>query len=146
MVECKRVNDPMTTTRVHSSCDARMKMEADISTNDRILGGLWGSLVGDALGVPFEFKDRGTMQLEPATEMSGHGTHDQPPGTWSDDSSLILCSVESLIHREFDTQDMGGRFLRWYRENLWTPHGKVFDAGNTTVSALSRIGNGMRAE
>lgn len=60
---------------------------------DRILGALWGSLVGDALGVPVEFKDRATRQLDPVTDMRSYGTHRQPAGTWSDDSSLILCSV-----------------------------------------------------
>jgi ADP-ribosyl-[dinitrogen reductase] hydrolase len=72
-----------------------------------------------------EFKDRATRQLDPVTDMRSYGTHRQPAGTWSDDSSLILCSVESLLHSEFDPDDMGRRFVRWYRDNLWTPHGKV---------------------
>ncbi|HEX5219968.1 MAG TPA: ADP-ribosylglycohydrolase family protein [Verrucomicrobiae bacterium] len=117
-----------------------------ISRRDRILGGLWGSLVGDALGVPVEFKDRATVQADPVRDMIGFGTHRQPAGTWSDDSSLLLCSVDSLIRSEFDTEDMGKRFCAWLREELWTPHGKVFDAGTTTVNALSRIAAGTRAE
>jgi ADP-ribosylglycohydrolase len=36
-----------------------------VSKRDRILGGLWGSLVGDALGVPVEFKDRASVPFEP---------------------------------------------------------------------------------
>jgi ADP-ribosyl-[dinitrogen reductase] hydrolase len=94
---------------------------------ERILGALWGSLVGDALGVPVEFKDRATVQREPIKDMRGFGSHNQPPGTWSDDSSLLLCSTDSLVHHDFDTGDMGKRFVRWYREELWTPHGKVFN-------------------
>jgi ADP-ribosylglycohydrolase len=117
-----------------------------MNARNRILGGLWGSLVGDALGVPVEFKDRATVQADPVTDMRGHGSHHQPPGTWSDDSSLLLCSTDSLARYEFDTQDMGRRFLAWSRAELWTPHGRVFDIGNTTARALSRIGAGVRAE
>ena len=43
---------------------------------------VYGALVGDALGVPYEFKERGSFQC---AGMIGHGTHDQPAGTWSDD-------------------------------------------------------------
>jgi ADP-ribosyl-[dinitrogen reductase] hydrolase len=42
-----------------------------ISRRERILGGLWGSLVGDALGVPVEFKDRAAVQADPVTDMRG---------------------------------------------------------------------------
>ena len=35
-----------------------MNASETISLRDRILGGLWGSLVGDALGVPVEFEDQ----------------------------------------------------------------------------------------
>ena len=117
-----------------------------ISTKDRILGGLWGSLIGDALGVPVEFKDRAEVQADPVTDMRGFGSHNQPPGTWSDDSSLLLCSADSLVRHEYDTEDMGKRFLAWYREKLWTPHGCVFDVGITTSRALSLISTGVRAE
>lgn len=123
-----------------------MNPETNISRRDRILGGLWGSLVGDALGVPVEFEDRADVQADPVTEMRGFGTHKQPAGTWSDDSSLLLCSTESLIRHEFDTGDMGKRFVRWYQEEIWTPHGKTFDVGVATARALTRIANGMRAE
>jgi ADP-ribosyl-[dinitrogen reductase] hydrolase len=117
-----------------------------LSERNRIAGGLWGAVVGDALGVPVEFQDRATVQADPVTGVRGYGTHHQPPGTWSDDSSLLLCSTESLVHHEFDTEDMGKRFVRWYRAELWTPHGTVFDVGVATARALGRIAAGVRAE
>ena len=82
-----------------------------MTLRERILGGLWGSLVGDALGVPVEFKDRAVVQANPVTDMRGFGTHRQPPGTWSDDGALLLCSVDSLLTAEFDTEDMARRFV-----------------------------------
>lgn len=117
-----------------------------ISKRERILGGLWGSLIGDALGVPVEFLDRASVQADPVDDMRGFGTHRQPAGTWSDDSSLLLCTVDSFLRHEFNTEDIGKRFCDWYREGLWTPHGKVFDAGVTTVNALSRIEMGVQVE
>ena len=66
-----------------------------LSLRERMLGGLWGALTGDALGVPGEFQDRASLRRNPVTGMRAYGTHRQPAGTWSDDSSLLLCSVES---------------------------------------------------
>lgn len=109
---------------------------------DLILGGLWGAVVGDALGVPVEFQSRSEVRSHPVTDMRGHGTYNQPTGTWSDDSSLLLCTADSLVHHEFDTGDMGRRFVEWYEGRIWTPWGKVFDVGMTTSEALARIANG----
>jgi len=87
-----------------------------ISFRERILGGLWGAVVGDALGVPVEFSSRDERKRDPVADMRGYGTHNQPPGTWSDDSSLLLCTVDSLVHDGFDLRAMGQQFVRWYRE------------------------------
>lgn len=94
-----------------------MNSSAALSKRERILGGLWGSLVGDALGVPVEFKDRATVQADPVKDMRGFGSHKQPAGTWSDDGALTLCTVDSLLYSEFDTQDMGMRFIRWMKDD-----------------------------
>lgn len=117
-----------------------------ISRQERIVGGLWGAVVGDALGVPVEFKDRPTVQADPVTDLRGQGTHRQPPGTWSDDSSLLLCTADSLLHCEFDPDDMGRRFVEWMYHGLWTAWGEPFDVGMATSDALIRIANGTPAE
>lgn len=124
----------------------RMISSTSISRRERILGGLWGSLAGDALGVPVEFKDRATLQAYPVKDMREFGTHGQPRGTWSDDSSMILCTAESLVNHEFSLQDMGERFVCWMNDGLWTAHGNVFDMGGTTSAALRRIAQGMPAD
>jgi ADP-ribosyl-[dinitrogen reductase] hydrolase len=62
---------------------------------DRIEGGLIGLLVGDALGVPYEFSSPATLppasQIEftppPDLTRAHQGT---PPGTWSDDGAGAL--------------------------------------------------------
>ena len=117
-----------------------------ISQKDRILGGLWGSLVGDALGVPVEFIDRATVQLNPVNSMREFGTHNQPRGTWSDDGAMILCTTDSLLNHEFSLADMGDKFVGWMNDGLWTANGDVFDVGATTSAALRRIVKGIPAD
>jgi ADP-ribosylglycohydrolase len=61
-----------------------------------ITGGLIGLLVGDALGVPYEFSEPSALpplaELEftppPGFSRAHAGT---PPGTWSDDGAQALC-------------------------------------------------------
>ncbi|MFN0078740.1 MAG: ADP-ribosylglycohydrolase family protein [Prosthecobacter sp.] len=117
-----------------------------MNSTSRILGGLYGSLVGDALGVPVEFSSRSARKADPVTGMRARGMHCQPAGTWSDDGSLLLCSVESLAEKGFDPQDMGERFLKWFDLGHWGAHGLVFDIGNATRTALDRISLGTPAE
>lgn len=110
---------------------------------NKVLDGIFGVCVGDALGVAVEFTPRSTLKEEPVTDMIGHRTpHFQPPGTWSDDSSLMLCLADSLCHG-LDYHDMADRFCRWYHEGYWTPHGTVFDVGGATRIALLRLKQGV---
>jgi len=109
-----------------------------MSKPKKVLDGLRGVAVGDALGVPFEFRTRGAMANNPATEMIGYGTYSLPKGTWSDDSSLTFCLAESLADG-YDLIDIASKFIAWKNENYWTPRGNVFDIGLTTSRAISRL-------
>ena len=63
---------------------------------NRILDGVMGLCVADALGVPVEFNSREKLKANPVTDMRAYGTHNQPSGTWSDDTSMTLCLLDSL--------------------------------------------------
>jgi ADP-ribosylglycohydrolase len=106
---------------------------------------LFGVAVGDALGVPVEFKSRSYLKENPVTDMIGYGTYNLPPGTFSDDSSLTFCLAEALTH-EFDLQKIADYFVAWAYGNFWTPHGKVFDIGIATSQAIGRIRKGINPE
>ncbi len=101
---------------------------------------LFGVAVGDALGVPVEFKSRDFLKQNPVTDMVGYGTHNQPPGTWSDDSSLTFCLAESLCS-DYSIRGLAGKFIDWYDGNYWTAHGEVFDIGIATSQAMWRLSN-----
>ena len=105
-----------------------------------IKSALFGLATGDALGVPVEFVGRAWLKKHPVEDMRGHGAHDQPPGTWSDDSSLAFCLAESLCNG-YNLRDIADTFLAWYRQEVWTPHGEVFDIGNATIAAMERLRN-----
>lgn len=107
--------------------------------------GLFGLAVGDALGVPVEFLSRDDLRENPVTEMLGFGTHHQPIGTWSDDSSLTFCLAESLCSG-YDLNDIAKNFVKWFSGDLWTPHGKVFDIGIATRHAIHNIAKGYQPD
>ena len=106
---------------------------------------LIGLAVGDALGVPVEFKSRDTLRSSPVTDMIGFGTHQQPAGTWSDDSSLAFCLAECLIEG-YTPQKLGDFFVKWLFNAHWTPHGQVFDVGMATSQSIRRIKEGCPPE
>lgn len=109
----------------------------------KIKDAIWGFVVGDALGVPFEFSTRNMMKENPAVDMVGYGTYNQPPGTWSDDTSMMLCVLENIINQG-TTKDLARLFLKWYKEGYMTPRGELFDIGITTSTALSNLMRGVK--
>lgn len=103
----------------------------------KVKDGVIGFVVGDALGVPVEFITRQELKNNPVTDMREYGTHMQSKGTFSDDSSMTFCTMESIIDkRRIDYIDIMNKFTKWYDKNYWTAHGRVFDVGNTTSDAI----------
>jgi ADP-ribosylglycohydrolase len=114
-------------------------------TENSIKSVLFGVAVGDALGVPVEFKSRVLMCQQPVKDMIGYGTYNLPAGTWSDDSALTFCLAEGML-LEFDLNSVGQNFVKWYHENYWTPRGEVFDVGGVTRQAIDRLAQGHQPE
>ena len=103
---------------------------------------LLGVAVGDASGVPVEFSGRGGLELNPVKNMRAFGVHDQPAGTWSDDSSLTFCLAEMLCGN-YDLQNLANRFVNWQEYGYWSAHGKVFDIGIATSKAIHALAQGI---
>ena len=106
---------------------------------------LISTAIADALGVPVEFKPRTYLKANPVTDMQEFGTHYQPKGTWSDDTSLMLCLAESMVEG-LDVNKLAQKFIAWKNDNLWTPHGWVFDIGIGTRVAIEQLENGIAPE
>lgn len=104
---------------------------------------LLSAAIGDALGVPVEFQGRAARQADPVTGMRAFGTHHQPAGTWSDDTSMILATMTGLIASgDYDPAAVMHQFGLWMDQARHTPHGVMFDIGNATREALTRARSG----
>ncbi|WP_407424589.1 ADP-ribosylglycohydrolase family protein [Methanobrevibacter sp.] len=111
----------------------------------KVKDGIIGLLIGDALGVPVEFEARESLKRCPIRRMEGCGTYDQPAGTWSDDTSMTLATMASIVNKkDIDYDDIMENFCKWYkREIYWqTP---CFDIGITISRALDSYLNGTPA-
>ena len=102
---------------------------------------LFGLSVGDALGVPVEFQPREQLKRDPVTGMRAYGSHHQPAGTWSDDSSMAFCLAEMLCGK-YNLGSLASRFVHWESDGHWGAHGQVFDIGIATSSAIDRLKRG----
>ena len=102
-------------------------------------GTILGSVVGDALGVPGEFMEREELKAFPIRDMIGGGAHDQPAGTWSDDTSMTLCTIDSLIETGINYEDLMYRFADWLWSATNTARDEVFDVGGATKHAIFRL-------
>lgn len=124
--------------------------QTDLSKDElkgSIESSLYGFAVGDALGVPVEFLSRKTIQKNPVTGMLAYGTHHQPAGTWSDDTSMTIAAMDSIAETNgaVDYENIMSKYGQWYHNELYTANGDVFDIGNTTFSAIHRYDLGTPA-
>lgn len=103
---------------------------------DRYRGALLGLAVGDCVGMPLEFKQPGSRIL---TGMESGNAFGVPIGSWTDDTSMALCLADSIVTTGgFDPHDQLQRYLRWWRNGLWSSIGRCFDIGLTVSDALGK--------
>ena len=99
---------------------------------------IMGLVVGDALGCPVQFLRREEIRKRGfVTGMEGYGTYNMPEGTWTDDSSMALATLDSMIQKKgIDPEDIMKCFMKWEFEGEYTPFGKAFDEGMTCTDAI----------
>lgn len=101
-----------------------------------------GFAIGDAMGVPVEFKSREYLTRYPITEFIGYGTYNQPAGIWSDDTSLLIATIYGLKDAS-DIYGIANEMCNWYKYKKYTPLGKIFDVGLTTRKSILKMINGV---
>ena len=112
-------------------------------TESQYLGALYGLLIGDAVGVPYEFHP--PSSLPPLEQIDLH-----PPegfdrahrsvaaGTWSDDGAQALCLLASLRHcGKLDLNDLAKRMIDWQNIGYLAVDNDVFDIGVQTAKMLT---------
>jgi ADP-ribosylglycohydrolase len=122
-----------------------------VTRADRIAGGLVGLLVGDALGVPYEFHPAAEIppidQIDLSPPASFRRAHEGVPvGTWSDDGAQALCLLASLLDDgALDFEGFARRLVAWLSQGALAVDGRVFDCGIQTRRALFAIQRGAPA-
>lgn len=109
---------------------------------------MWGLLVGDALGVPYEFNKpdklppRAQIEFEPPAGFR-RTYQGIAPGTWSDDGAGALALLDSLLDcDQLDLNDFALRLLAWRDHGQYAVDNRVFDIGITTNTALRNFSRG----
>lgn len=105
-------------------------------TLEEIKSVVLGLSAADALGVPAEFKTREALAKNPVTGMTGFGSHSVPAGSWSDDTSMLLCALDSLANGGIDYDEIMRNFGKWLNDGEFTPGGKTFDFGGICAGAI----------
>ncbi len=106
----------------------------------KYIDGLMGFVIGDAMGVPLEFKSRKELLEKPVTKMIGYGTYDQPEGTWSDDTSMMIATIDSINAKNgIDFYDIALKFAAFKNHAQYTPNREVFDIGGTCAKAIDNF-------
>lgn len=123
-----------------------------VAVHDSIAGGIWGLLIGDAVGVPYEFskrldrRDQEMIEMPPPVGLA-RSHPSAPPQAWSDDGAQALCLLASLLECDrLDLDDLGRRLQRWLESGYLAVAGVVFDVGVQTRSALLALRRGVPAE
>lgn len=117
---------------------------------DKIKNSLRAYIIGDALGVPFEFQRKGSFKC---AGFIGGGSHGKEAGTWSDDTSIMLCLLDALTRAKSmnDAVELLKENLKaWYYKGKFSVDG-TFDVGRQTAASIGcefrngltdRMGNG----
>ncbi|WP_042349323.1 ADP-ribosylglycohydrolase family protein [Bacillus massiliigorillae] len=105
--------------------------------NQQLKSSLLGFVIGDAMGVPVEFVSREELRENIVTTMQGYGSHELEAGTWSDDTSMTLATMKSIVdQRAIDYKAIMNNFASWANYGEFTTDGKVFDMGITCRNAI----------
>ena len=103
----------------------------------KVIDGLLGFAIGDAMGVPIEYSIREKCLKNPVMEMLGNGSHNVPAGSWSDDTSMVVATMASYIDKEtIDYNNIMDKLYEWLANNKYTADDKRFDIGRITLKGI----------
>ena len=105
--------------------------------HDRAIGAMLGLAIGDAMGMPVEFRPRG--KFDPVIEYRSGGPFKLQAGQWTDDTAMSLCLASSLIEcNGFDAAHQMKQYSRWIDDGYHSCTGKAVGLGQTILKAMIR--------
>lgn len=119
---------------------------------NRLKGGLYGALLGDAVGVPYEFTPEHKIPSLIRIDVIPPADFNRAwariaPGTYSDDGAQVLILLEELLDQRADGTFNSDTFM--YAMSRWAKHGYMsvdrdtFDVGNQTQAAITAFDSGL---
>lgn len=118
---------------------------------DTLYSGVLGAAIGDAIGVPVEFCNREELKAHPVTKMDGGGSWGKPSGTWSDDTSMMLATIDAMnkagcnmdgsevYNVELLATIVMQNFSSWYKCGVFACCDARFDVGGTCARAINNF-------
>lgn len=120
-----------------------------MTKQDQLKGAIYGLLVGDEVGVSYEFlldeqlPAYNQIEMLPPNNFAKTYPH-IPVGTWSDDGAQALCLLDSLLYKnKMDTEDFMKRICNWYKCGYMAVDFQVFDVGVQTAEAIRNYLSGV---
>ena len=120
-----------------------------MTKQEQLKGAIYGLLVGDAVGVSYEFLLAEQLPAYEQIEMLPPNNFAKtyphiPVGTWSDDGAQALCLLDSLLYKnKMDTEDFMKRICNWYQCGYMAVDFQVFDVGVQTAEAIRNYLSGV---
>lgn len=106
----------------------------------QINGALYGFIVGDALGVPVEFKKREYLKQNPIINMMENKYRKTTKGYWSDDTAMTLCTVRSIIDVKGVNiklqESIMNNYLKWADKGYMAINNRTFGIGQATLRSM----------
>ncbi len=109
---------------------------------DIVINGIMGFIIGDALGVPLEFKKRDLFKNNKVTDMIS-SDRVGAKGIWSDDSSMVIATMKSIIDNKgkINYESIMDNFILWVSNKDFIATDKAFGIGRATFFALGNYHN-----
>lgn len=110
---------------------------------EKLRASILGFIIGDALGVPVEFKSREYLEQNPVVNMMENKSRNTTKGYWSDDTAMTLCTMQSLIECNDNNitleiaEDMLNKYREWVEKGYKAVDNKCFGIGQNTLRVLS---------
>lgn len=106
-----------------------------LTLRDKFFGCFFGSIIGDVLGMPYEFKRPGTFYFDGTMEAGGPFVLEA--GQYTDDTSMMLAMAHSILNtNKIDSFDQALHYVSWYKDGKYSVTNTCFDIGDQTRMAL----------
>ena len=109
---------------------------------NKLKNGILGFIIGDALGVPLEFKKRDLFKNNKVTDMIS-SDRIGAKGVWSDDSSMVIATMKAIIDNKgkINYKSIMDNFILWVSNKDFIATDKAFGIGRATFLALGNYYN-----